>query len=171
MSQNKGGKLTVFSGGQRLCGADQGGLAAARDRGLKTGGWAPKGWRTQNGTEPRLKLLGLKEHKSWNYAPRTFSNVKDTDGTIRLAYNFNSPGESLTLKAINQYKKPYYDVDLSDPDFIFEVVKWIDDNKIERLNVAGNAGATAEEGNKIFQEVRNYLSKVFRAFEVKDENT
>jgi len=137
---------------------------AARDCGLSTGGTAPKGYLTLNGPLPSLSKLGLVEHKSPKYPPRTYTNIKESDGTIRLAYNFNSPGERCTLKAIQFYKKPYFDVDLSDPAFIFDVTKWIDDNQIKVLNVAGNAGKTRAEGSKIFTEVRNYLQKVFRAY-------
>lgn len=156
-------KLTkVISGGQR--GADQGGLAAAKDMGLLTGGTAPKGFLTLNGPLPALSKLGLVEHKSEKYPPRTYDNVKESDGTIRLAHNFNSPGERCTLKAIQFYEKPHFDVDLSEPDFIFDVTDWIDKNGILVLNVAGNAGKTKAEGSKIFTEVRTYLRKVFRAY-------
>jgi len=153
---------TIWSGGQR--GADQGGLAAAQDMGLKTGGWIPHGFLTLNGEIPDLANLGLKEHKSSKYSPRTFTNVKETDGTIRLAYDFNSRGEVCTLNAIQQYDKPYYDVDLNDPDFIFDVTDWIVQNNIKVLNVAGNAGKTREQGTQIFKVVRAYLKCVFRFF-------
>jgi len=152
----------VCSGGQR--GADQGGLAAAQDMGLETGGWIPKGFLTLNGEMPWLAELNIKEHPSSKYPPRTFLNVKETDATIRLAYNFQTPGELCTLKAIQQYKKPYYDINLYEPDFIFDVIKWIERNNIVTLNVAGNAGSSQYEGTKIFKAVRRYLKCVFRAF-------
>jgi hypothetical protein len=154
--------IKVISGGQR--GSDQGGLAAAKDNGLATGGWAPKGWITQNGPNPLLAKLGLKEHGSSKYPPRTYANVKDSDGTIRLAKDFNSPGEVCTLKAINFYNKPWLDIDLSDLTFIFDVTDWIDKNGIKVLNVAGNAGKTNEEGTLIFQTVRQYLGCIFRHY-------
>lgn len=141
-----------------------GGLAAAKDNGLETGGWAPKGWITLNGPNPTLAKLGLVEHKSSKYTPRTYANVKDSDGTIRLAYDFTTPGEKCTLKAIQYYNKPYLDIDLKDLTFIFYVTDWIYKNKIEVLNVAGNAGKTKGEGTFIFQQVREYLGKVFRNY-------
>lgn len=152
----------IISGGQR--GADQAGLAAAKDIGLETGGWAPRGWITLNGSNPLLARLGLKEHSSPKYPPRTYANVKDSDGTIRLAYDFNSPGEVCTLKAINFYNKPWFDVDLSDLTFIFDVTDWIDKNGIKVLNVAGNAGKTKEEGTLIFQIARQYLGNIFKNY-------
>jgi hypothetical protein len=152
----------VISGGQR--GADQGGIASAKDNGLETGGWVPKGWITLNGANPSLAKLGCIEHVSSKYPPRTYSNVKDSDGTIRLAYDFNTPGEICTKKAIDFYAKPYLDIDLADTTFIFDVTQWIEDNRIVTLNIAGNAGKTKEEGTKIFQEVRQYLGCIFRAY-------
>jgi len=152
----------VISGGQR--GADQGGLAAAHDMGLETGGWAPLGWITLNGAMPSLETLGLHQHNSPKYPPRTYANVKDSDGTIRLAYDFNSSGERCTFKAISYYEKPYFDVDLNDTPFVFDVTDWIDKHEIVVLNVAGNAGATKAQGSKIFSEVRDYLNCIFRAY-------
>ena len=49
----------VVSGGQT--GADQAGLRAARAAGIETGGWAPKGWETEEGPAPWLSDYGLKE--------------------------------------------------------------------------------------------------------------
>lgn len=154
--------IEVHSGGQY--GADIAGLAAARDMGIKTGGWAPKGWKTRYGPRPELCKLGLIEHTSSRYQPRTYANVRDTQATIILAYDFNSPGTICTKKAINFYNKPSFDCDLNDLPFLFDVVEWIDKNKIEVLNVAGNCGKTKIQSSKIFQVSRKYLSCVFRAY-------
>ncbi len=156
----------VISGGQ--VGADLGGLAAAHSLSIQTGGWVPKGFKTKYGARPELSKLGLIEHTSDQYAPRTFANVKDSDGTIRLAYDFNSRGELLTLKAIDSYKKPHFDIDLNDKEFVFFVTDWIKDNNIKILNIAGNAGSTRVESNRIFIEVRDYLTNVLRVFTPKE---
>lgn len=156
------GKLVIISGGQR--GADQAGLVAAHDMGLLTGGWAPLGWKTKNGPNPKLALLGMLEHTSEKYKPRTFANVKTSDATIRMAYDFSSPGERCTLRAIGYYQKPYLDIDLNDLPFVFDVVDWIIENNVKVLNIAGNAGGNKGEGSKIFNKCRSYLQSVFRAF-------
>ena len=49
----------IESGGQT--GADQAGLRAARAERLETGGWAPKGWETEEGPAPWLADSGLIE--------------------------------------------------------------------------------------------------------------
>ncbi len=160
--KESGKKLMVISGGQR--GADAGSLAAAFDIGLPTGGMAPKGWRTKNGPNPTLAKLGLVESTSSNYSNRTYDNVKQSDGTIILSYDFTSAGTRLTEKAVGFYSKPLFKVDLNDKDFIFDIVFWINENQIKVLNCAGNGGKTKAEGTAIFNQVRQHLRAVFRAY-------
>ena len=114
--------IKVISGGQT--GADQAGLAAAKACGLETGGWAPKGWLTADGeAEELLRSYGLKEHRG-GYRSRTWANVKDADATIRLATNFDSPGEKCTLSAVNAYGRLRYDVGLRMPLNPNAVIDW-----------------------------------------------
>jgi len=155
-------RLIIISGAQR--GADQAGLAAARDNDLLTGGTAPKGWITLNGPNPVLAKLGLIESNSPKYPPRTYDNVKNSDGTIRLAYDFTTSGEVCTLKAITFYEKPYFDCDLNDLPGVALVINWLAKNNIKVLNIAGNAGKTKEEGSEIFKKVRHYLNCVFKIY-------
>ncbi len=132
---------TIISGGQD--GADLAGLVVGNKFGLKTGGTMPLGFKTLSGPKPEYeKLYGVKQHHSSDYAPRTALNVQNSDGTVRLAANFDSRGEICTLNAIRQHKKPYIDVDLTDPRPIKDLMDWIIENKIETLNVAGNAEQT-----------------------------
>ncbi len=146
----------IISGGQT--GADQGGLEAGKEFGILTGGWMPKGFLTENGKCPELKeKFNLNEHSSEKYPPRTFTNARDSDGTIRFAVDFSSPGELCTLKAINQYSKPYIDIDVKDPIDIDLVVKWVNNNNIKTLNVAGNKESTYPGIQKF---TREYLIKI-----------
>lgn len=147
----------IISGGQT--GADQAGLFVAKKFGLQTGGTLPCGCRTLDG--PRrdlLELYGMVEHKSDSYVPRTIQNVKEADGTIRLAADFGSPGEICTLKAIEKYKKPYFDVDLTDPPNPQEAADWINANQIVTLNVAGNAERTFRG---CFFRSQSFLTQLF----------
>lgn len=147
----------VISGGQT--GADQAGLESAKICGFETGGTAPHGFKTLTGPNYDLRdKYGLVENDFSNYAKRTVDNVKNSDGTIRLAYNFNSPGEKCTLTAIKQNDRPYYDVDLNDPIVPSVAANWIIGHGIEVLNVAGNADRSS---TKIFDEVKAYLINVF----------
>lgn len=82
----------------------------------------------------------MREHESPQYPPRTALNVRDSDVTIRIATNFESPGEKLTLKMIRQYGKEHFDVDPMDESLMPEqIVEWIRDNNAKVINVAGNS--------------------------------
>jgi hypothetical protein len=50
----------IISGGQT--GSDQGGLEAGQKLGLETGGWIPKGWLTEIGANPELKIWTYRTH-------------------------------------------------------------------------------------------------------------
>lgn len=107
---NYTGVSRVISGGQ--IGADLAGLHAAEALDIETGGTATKGFRQKNGCAPWLRRYGLVEHESPQYPPRTECNVLDSDATIRLALDFDSPGELCTLRYIKHYDKPHFDFQL-----------------------------------------------------------
>lgn len=146
----------VISGGQT--GADQAGLFAAEKFNIGTGGWMPRNFLTKAGPSPDLgKRFGMSEHPS-GYKDRTFANVKDSDGTIRFASNFNSAGEKVTLTAIEEFEKPRMDIDVTDPCAIGEVAEWVRTQNIQVLNVAGNS---EDNSPGIFDFVLDYLTRVF----------
>jgi hypothetical protein len=147
----------VISGAQT--GADIAGLETAKKFGFETGGVMPFGYKTLDGPRPEYKTLyGVTVTTSSSYVPRTRKNVKDADATIRLAYDFSSRGEKCTLKAIQDYKRPHFDVDLSDPPPTEDVVKWLDENNVEVLNVAGNAEQTS---TGTYEAATKYLEALF----------
>lgn len=135
----------VISGGQT--GADISAVIVAKKYGLETGGWMPKGFITQAGPRPDYaKIYGMQEHSSPKYAPRTYANVKDSDGTLRIAGDLYSAGEICTMKAIEQYKKPHFDISLVEvapwKERAESVLTWLAENDILVLNVAGNTEKT-----------------------------
>lgn len=148
----------VISGGQT--GADQAGLSVAKLFRIETGGYAPKGWMTKNGSDPTLRTKYNLRESTGGYSQRTYLNVMMADGTIRLALNFNTPGEVCTLNAITTTKKPYFDVNLKQslPSTV-DCCEWIIRNDIKILNIAGN---TEIGSRQIFLRVSNYLTDVFR---------
>jgi hypothetical protein len=97
----------IISGGQT--GADQGALQAAKALGLATGGWAPKGFRTETGPCLALASFGVQEHSNPNYPPRTFLNVLESKGTL-LFGNAKSPGCKLTARYCTDNSRPYFHV-------------------------------------------------------------
>jgi len=157
----------VVSGGQS--GSDIAGLIAAKKYGVETGGWMPLGWITENGPKPEYEQeYGLKEHKPVAgkvndhiaYVLRTKANARDSDGTIRFASDWRSPGETCTLKAVREYGKPIIDVDVKNPIPIEEVISWIKDQNIQTLNVAGNRETKSLGIGKFVTE---YMSKLLEA--------
>ena len=152
-------KLKVISGGQN--GADIAGLRAAKACGLETGGWLPNGCKTLDGPRPEyLTDYGMVEHSSSLYPPRTEMNVKNSEGTIRFAETFSSPGERCTLKAIKWHNRPYKDVNIKKPIPQEELLSWIKKHDIKVLNIAGNSEDTAPG---IEEFVYNYLVGLFQA--------
>ena len=129
----------IISGGQT--GADQAALRAAKHLGYQTGGWAPRGWRTQAGPAPWLGIdYGLVQASTSGYAERTALNVKQSDATLILGYP-GSAGCNLTQRlAAGTYKKPWYwlrlDQDIRNPEEILR--DWIFKVEGTVLNVAGN---------------------------------
>lgn len=154
--------IKVISGGQT--GADRAGLVTAKKLGIQTGGWMPKGFLAQDGNHPEFaELYGIKEHESEKYPPRTALNVKGSDGTIRIARNWESAGERLTFKMIRQYKKPFIDVPFlrpgdGVPKTVGEVIDWLKFWKIKIVNIAGNSESAAPG---IFKYACAFLEDVF----------
>lgn len=128
----------IISGGQS--GADIGGWIAAKECGVKTSGWMPKGFRTEDGPKPEYeKRYDARETRSESYYPRTDQNIKESDGTLIVANLFNSPGTKITKQYCERHGKPYFLLPyLSKIEPTNQLIKWIKDRKIRVLNVAGN---------------------------------
>jgi hypothetical protein len=85
----------VVSGGQS--GADRAALEAAQILGLRTGGFAPKGYMTTCGPDPELgSKFGLVELKSKSYITRSKKNVDTASGTVAFRA-YESPGTDNTI--------------------------------------------------------------------------
>jgi len=168
----------LISGGQT--GADLGGLLAGRDLGIPTGGWAPRGWRTDAGPAPWLADFGLVEHESGGYPPRTEANARDSDCTVIFGRD-DSPGCRLTRRLCERYGRlvlyipwPMNFVPVLDRMRVGDQLArtfraWLDQargslwpgepNRLLVLNVAGNR----ERINPGIQEaVRGFLTAALR---------
>jgi hypothetical protein len=144
------GLHTIISGGQT--GADQGGLMAAFENSVKTGGTAPAKYMTTRGPAPLLQTFGLKAEGTLQ--TRTKRNIIDSDGTVILSSDLSSAGTLLTIRLCKELCKPYLVLDISDlcetiaNSEMFQisqirthsiaVKRFILDYNISVLNVAGN---------------------------------
>lgn len=148
-------KITkIISGGQT--GADRGGLEAAKTLKIPTGGFCPKGFLTEKGTDLSLKKFHLKETVSNDYRIRTVKNVKIGDGTVIFGRvdklgNLISRGGILTQNTCIKFKKPL----LINPT-AKKFITWLNKNQIKILNIAGDR----ESNNKgIEEKVKSFLLK------------
>ena len=140
----------VISGGQT--GADYTGLECARELGLETGGWAPKGWRTEDGPKPSLAEFGVQQSDSFDYAIRTRHNALLSDATWWFG-NTYSPGFKCTQKACEAFNKPFR-VNPT-PEQIAE-----DCELYETINIAGNR---VSKNPKVVELVRQAFQFVAKA--------
>lgn len=133
----------VISGGQT--GADLAGLLAAKEVGILTGGWMPKGFRNHTGDHPDFaSIFSILETNSHGYSKRTELNVQHSDATIRFARVWDSPGELCTLKYIQIHSKPRLDIDPWNTAMTpMTIAKLLLNRDIKVLNIAGNSERTA----------------------------
>jgi hypothetical protein len=135
------GIYKIVSGGQT--GADLGALVAARALGLQTGGFAPKGWLTEDGSqESLLRSFGLIECEEEGYPARTRRNVAYSDGTV-LVGDYQRGGSRLTCEIANELNKPLFPVAYPNTEteqdmVVGDVRRWLELHEIDILNVAGN---------------------------------
>ena len=126
----------------RQTGADLAGLDAGLALGLRTAGWVPNGRRIDGGVFPveDLAKYNLTVHPSPYYPPRTEANVLNSDGTVIFG-NPYSPGCSLTIKLCNRRQKPCLIMETVSYDPA-ALLKWLLNNAVRELNVAGNRERT-----------------------------
>lgn len=121
----------IISGGQT--GADLAGLVAGKQLGLQTGGWIPRGFRTERGFEPELRgEYGLMETGSSSYPERTELNVMLADVTVWFGTT-NSAGYRCTKRAADAHEK----LMIQNPSSS-QLREFVELLNVQVLNVAGN---------------------------------
>jgi hypothetical protein len=126
----------IISGGQT--GVDRAALDAALKCNVPIGGWCPNGRKAEDGLIP--KQYPLKETDSSHYEERTRLNVHDSDGTLILVADTSfhtANGTQLTIEEAKKIGKPFLILILAKPYTLDFLQRWIEDNKIETLNIAG----------------------------------
>jgi len=136
----------IISGAQT--GVDQIGLEVGKGLGMKTGGTAPIGFQTEKGKDKSLaEKYGIKEitaeeqnkyatGKTDAYTARTEMNTLNSDGTVYFATNADSAGKIATERYAKKHSKPF----ILNPT-AEQLRKFLADNNIKTLNVAGNRGS------------------------------
>lgn len=145
----------IISGGQT--GADQGALVAAHTLGIRTGGYAPKGWITEVGPAPWLGgVYGLVEHVSDQYIARTRANIELANATV--IFGRPSTGSNKTRDICDGQHKPLIWITANKVGEMIRFRLWLARHKPKTLNVAGNReSVTPGIGNL----VEKFLVKAF----------
>jgi len=141
----------IISGAQT--GVDQLGLEVGKELGMETGGTATPGFVTEKGKDVSLKeKYGVEEitadlQKGQKgrefYLPRTEENAKNSDGTVYFATDADSAGRVATERYAKKHNKPF----ILNPT-AEQLRKFLADNNIKTLNVAGNRGSKLNPNQK-----------------------
>jgi len=127
----------IVSGGQT--GVDRGALDAALVSGFECGGWAPGDRMAEDGIIPDWYPLTILPNG--NYRQRARLNAVDSDGTAILYEGCLSGGTRHTRDLCELLNRPCILISAREtPDPIVAaaaVVKFIEENNIKTLNVAG----------------------------------
>ena len=126
----------IISGGQT--GVDRAGLDAAIELGIEHGGYAPKGRIAEDGLIP--EKYNLEELTKGGYPARTKKNIESSDGSLIFCKGTPKTGTKLTVEYARKIGKPFLVLDsdaVNQPTAVRLIQEWIEDEKIEILNVAG----------------------------------
>lgn len=145
----------IVSGGQT--GVDRAALDVALARGMKCGGWVPKGRRAEDG--PIDALYPVTETKSSAYDVRTRDNVRDSDATLILTRGEPTGGTKFTLETASSLAKPYHIVDLKRTHSPLTALRWLEAKRPKVLNVAGPRESTAPG---IYAEAETFLTHLLQ---------
>jgi hypothetical protein len=149
----------IWSGGQT--GVDRAALDAARELGLPTGGWVPRGRRAEDGVIPDT-YHGLWETESDDYGVRTSWNVRDCDATLIVCRGPLAGGSAYTRDEAVRLGRPWLALDLNTllVDAAVEIARaWLAGVGGSRLNVAGPRESAAP---RICEQARGVLVRLLR---------
>lgn len=145
----------IVSGGQT--GVDRAALDVAIRLGIPCGGWVPRGRRAEDG--PLAGHYPMQETKSRVYASRTQRNVEGSEATLILCRGRPSGGTAFTIACATALGRPHRVVDLQGAPVPADIRKWLRDNGISVLNVAGPR-ESASPG--IYGEAAAFLEAVLK---------
>ncbi len=160
--------MKIVSGGQT--GVDRAALDVARELGLPSGGWVPKGRLDEFGRIPE-RYTGLVEADSADPAVRTRANVEAADATLILTRRgTESPGTDWTRRCAEARGRPVLVLEL-EPDRVAEdaghVRRWLAVTGPAVLNVAG---PRESEDGLLFGLAKSVLTLALRANPPRSKN-
>jgi hypothetical protein len=143
----------IVSGGET--GVDRGALDAALAANIPCGGWVTWNRMAEDGViADRYPLVPLPKGE---YRQRTRLNVSDSDGTAILYDESLTGGTRLARNLCALLKRPYLLINAREtPDAVVaaqRIVKFIEENAIEVLNVAGPRASGWPAGDRFAFDV------------------
>ena len=150
----------IVSGGQT--GADRAALHAAREIGVETGGWVPRGRWAEDGRVPDC-YPNMTETESADPAQRTEYNVRDSDGTVVFSRDDVSGGTKWTMDVAGTLRKPMLHLDLTTQSVETAAGRLLEWTATERIEVLNVAGPRESEDPGIHAAVRAVLGVALRA--------
>jgi hypothetical protein len=141
----------IISGGQT--GVDRAALDAALAADFPCGGWCPPDRKAEDGPIPDrypMSLMSAGQVGGHNRL-RTLKNVQASDGTAILFNQSLSGGTKFTRDMCIREKKPFIVLDaaqISVERAVKAVVRFIDENEIQTMNVAGPRASGWPEGHQ-----------------------
>ena len=140
----------IVSGGQT--GADRAALDFAMEHGIPHGGWCPKGRLAEDG--PIDVRYQLNETPSSRYPQRTEWNVRDSDGTVVFSIQAKlSGGSKQTVALAHKHRKLVLHLSRSGGPPEMKLLRFITENRIQVLNVAGPRASKEREVAAFVREV------------------
>jgi hypothetical protein len=126
----------IISGGQ--AGADRAALDFAIKQNIPHGGWVPKFRGAEDGKIP--DVYQVQEMATHSYSRRTEQNAIDSDGTVIISHGRLRGGSAFAAKMAKKHDRPWLHLDMAKlavDKAGGRLQKWVDDNNISVLNVAG----------------------------------
>ena len=153
---------SIVSGGQT--GVDRAALDWAFSAGWDCGGWCPAGRIAEDGEIE--KRYPLKETPASEYSQRTEWNVRDSAGTAIFTRSTKLVGGTkLTKKFASKWNRPCLVVRESEANSTSRLRTFVEDNRIEILNIAGPRESTEPELDGF---VREALADAFGNYSPED---
>ncbi len=121
---------------------DRAALDVAIALGIDHGGWVPLGRWAEDG--PLDTGYHVEETESGNPAVRTEWNVRDADATLLFSHGPLTGGSALTWSVAQRLGRPVLHIDfntVSELDAAPCIRKWLQENGVSVLNVAGPRGS------------------------------